>query len=164
LIPQAYLQAWSAKAPWPDVRQVEQIRDALAWLGKCNREQAGHSMHLVFKFAPETDPQSTLKLKVEVNTREQKNLLGIRHYPFAVESDWYQGRTEIASWGNLSAKPCLFHAKIGLCRRSAYRHQSAINIGKNGQSAPSDRRSKDTMGCAAEHLLMLRRCSRFFLY
>lgn len=158
MIPQAYLTAWSAKAPWPDLRQVEQdlmisralcdlfnapalrgkvafrggtainkllfpqplrysedidlvqmqpepigktvdaIRDALAWLGKCNREHAGHSMHLVFKFAPETDAQSMLKLKVEINTREQKNLLGIRHYPFVLESDWYQGRTEIASF------------------------------------------------------------------
>ena len=57
-----------------------------------------HPMHLVFKFAPEADAQSTVKLKVESNTREQKNLLGIRHCPFAVESDWYQGRTEIASF------------------------------------------------------------------
>jgi hypothetical protein len=24
LIPRAYIQAWSAKAPWPDLRQVEQ--------------------------------------------------------------------------------------------------------------------------------------------
>jgi hypothetical protein len=24
LIPRAYLQEWSAKAPWPDLRQVEQ--------------------------------------------------------------------------------------------------------------------------------------------
>jgi hypothetical protein len=46
----------------------------------------------------ETDAQSTLKLKIEINTREHKNLLGIRHYPFAVESDWYQGKTEIASF------------------------------------------------------------------
>ena len=158
MIPQAYLQAWSAQAPWPDLRQVEQdlmicralcdlfnapalrgkiafrggtainkllfrqplrysedidlvqtqpepigatvdaIRDALAWLGKCNREQAGHSMHLVFKFAPEVDAQATLKLKVEINTREHENQFGIRHYPFAVESDWYQGQAEIASF------------------------------------------------------------------
>lgn len=158
MIPQAYLQAWSAQAPWPDLRQVEQdlmicralcdlfnapalrgkiafrggtainkllfrqplrysedidlvqtqpepigatvdaIRDALAWLGKCNREQAGHSMHLVFKFAPEVDAQATLKLKVEINTREHENLFGIRHYPFAVENDWYRGQTEIASF------------------------------------------------------------------
>ena len=158
MIPQAYLQAWSTKAPWPDFRQIEQdliisralcdlfnapalrgkiafrggtaihkllfqqplrysedidlvqtqsepigatvdaIREALAWLGKCNREQAGHSMHLIFRYSPEADPASTLKLKVEINTREHDNLLGIRHYPFAVESDWYQGQTEIASF------------------------------------------------------------------
>jgi len=158
LIPQSFLQAWSATAPWPDFRQVEQdliisralcdlfnapalrgkiafrggtainkllfqrplrysedidlvqtqpepigttvdaIRDALAWLGGFNRNQAGHSMHLVFRFTPEADLQSTLKLKVEINTREHENLLGIRQYPFSVENDWYRGQTEIASF------------------------------------------------------------------
>ncbi len=77
---------------------VDAIREALSWLGKCNREQAGHSMHLVFKFTPEADPQATLKLKVEINTREHEHLLGIKSYPFAVDSDWYQGEAEIASF------------------------------------------------------------------
>ncbi len=77
---------------------VDAIRVALSWLGKCNREQAGHSMHLVFKFTPEVDPQTTLKLKVEINTREHEHLLGIKYYPFAVDSDWYRGETEIASF------------------------------------------------------------------
>lgn len=158
MIPRAYIQAWSTKAPWPDLRQVEQdliicralcdlfnasalkgriafrggtaihkllfeqplrysedidlvqtrsgpigptvdaIRDALSWLGKCNRTQAGHSMHLVFKFAPENDPQSVLKLKVEINTREHASLLGLQQYPFAVEGDWYQAKAEIVSF------------------------------------------------------------------
>ncbi len=158
MIPSAYIHAWSAKAPWPDARQVEQdliicralcdlfnapalkgkiafrggtainkllfkqplrysedidlvqtraepigttvdaIRHALSWLGTCKREQAGHSMHLVFKFTPEVDAQAMLKLKVEINTREHKNLLGIRRYPFAVDSDWYRADTEIASF------------------------------------------------------------------
>jgi len=158
VIPTAFLQAWSAKAPWPDLRQVEQdliisralcdlfnapalkgkigfrggtaihkllfkqplrysedidlvqmkaepigatidaVREALSWLGRCNREQAGHSMHLVFKFTPEVDAQVTLKLKVEINTREHASLFGIKRYPFAVESDWYRGKTEIASF------------------------------------------------------------------
>lgn len=158
MIPLAYLQEWSTKAPWPDLRQVEQdliicralcdlfnapalngklafrggtainkllfkqplrysedidlvqirpepigttidaIRDALSWLGKCNREQAGHSMHLVFKFTPEADPQSTLKLKVEINTREHESLFGVKPYPFALDSDWYQASAEIASF------------------------------------------------------------------
>ncbi len=158
MIPNAYIQAWSAKAPWPDAQQVEQdliisralcdlfnapalsgkiafrggtavnklllkqplrysedidlvqtqaesigttvdaIRVALSWLGKCNREQAGHSMHLVFKYAPEANPQATLKLKVEINTREHEPVFGIKPYPFAVDSDWYQGKAEIASF------------------------------------------------------------------
>ena len=158
MIPAAYIQAWNAKAPWPDARQVEQdliicralcdlfnapvlkgkiafrggtainkllfkqplrysedidlvqvkaepigatvdaIREALSWLGKCQSGQAGHSMHLVFKFTPEADAQTTLKLKVEINTREHSPLFGIKSYPFGVDSDWYRGKAEIASF------------------------------------------------------------------
>ena len=77
---------------------VDAIRDALAWLGKCNREQAGHSMHLVFRFSPESAPQATLKLKVEINTREHETLLGYRRYPFAVASDWHSAQAELVSF------------------------------------------------------------------
>lgn len=77
---------------------VDAIRDALSWLGQCRREHAGHSMHMAFRFTPEGDPQSTLKLKVEINTREHSSLLGIKPYPFAVDSGWYRGRVEIASF------------------------------------------------------------------
>ena len=196
MIPGAYIQAWRAKAPWPDARQVEQdliicralcdlfnapalkgkiafrggtalhkllfqqplrysedidlvqteaepigptvdaIRDALSWLGKCNRAQAGHSIHLVFKFTPEADAQATLKLKVEINTREHQNLFGIQPYPFAVENDWYQGNTEISSY----APEELFGTKLrALLQRRKNRdlfdlhhglEQLALNTGK----------------------------------
>lgn len=158
MIPGAYIQAWSATAPWPDARQVEQdliicralcdlftapalkgkiafrggtaihkllfkhplrysedidlvqvqaepigatvdaIRASLSWLGKCRTERAGHSMHLVFRFTPEDQAESPLKLKVEINTREHASLFAIKPYPFVVESDWYRGRVEIASF------------------------------------------------------------------
>lgn len=158
MIPRAYLQEWSAKAPWPDLRQLEQdlvicralcdlfnapalagkiafrggtainkllfrkplrysedidlmqtlpepigttidaIREALAWLGRCNRKQASHSMHLVFRFAPEIAPDTTLRLEVEINTREHTSLLGVKKYPFEVTNDWYQAKTKIASF------------------------------------------------------------------
>jgi len=158
MIPNAYLQEWSAKTPWPDSRQVEQdliicralcelfndsflaqriafrggtainkllfrqplrysedidlvqtqaeaigptidaIRRALSWLGKCNRQQAGHSMHLVFKFAPEADPATNLKLKIEINTREHGSLYGIKAYPFEIGNGWYAATTKILSF------------------------------------------------------------------
>jgi len=84
--------------PEPIGATVDAIREALAWLGPCKREQAGHSMHLVFRFAPEADPQSMLKLKVEINTREHESLFGVQPYPFTVENAWYQGQAEIASF------------------------------------------------------------------
>lgn len=158
MIPGAYIQAWSATAPWPDARQVEQdliicralcdlftapalkgkiafrggtaihkllfkqplrysedidlvqvraepigatvdaIRAALSWLGQCRTQRAEHSMHLVFRFTPEGEVESPLKLKVEINTREHASLFAIKPYPFGVESDWYRGRAEISSF------------------------------------------------------------------
>ncbi len=77
---------------------VDAIRDALSWLGKCNRAQAGHSIHLIFKFTPEADAQATLKLKVEINTREHSPLFGIESYRFTVDNDWYRGSAEVASF------------------------------------------------------------------
>ncbi len=158
MIPRAYLQEWSARAPWPDLRQVEQdliisralcdlftapklkgkiafrggtalskllfrqplrysedidlvqvrperigptidaIRDALAWLGDCNRDRAGHSTHLTFRFAPEEQPDTTLNVKVEINTREHESLLGVKNYPFELVSDWHQARAQVVSF------------------------------------------------------------------
>jgi len=84
--------------PEPIGATIDSIHEALLWLGKCNRHQAGHSTHLVFKFAPEADPEATLKLKIEINTREHKSLYGIRQYPFEIDCRWHQAKTEISSF------------------------------------------------------------------
>lgn len=39
-----------------------------------------------------------LKLKVEINTREHKNLYGLKSYPFEVSSSWHQARAQILSF------------------------------------------------------------------
>lgn len=158
MIPRAYLQEWSARAPWPDMRQVEQdliicralsdlfsapklkgriafrggtainkllfrqplrysedidlvqvrperigptidaVREALAWLGDCARDRAGHSTHLIFRFTPETAPDTELNLKVEINTREHVSLLGLKTYPFELINGWHQVQTDIVSF------------------------------------------------------------------
>jgi len=77
---------------------IDAVREALAWLGDCGRNRAGHSTRLVFRFAPETAPETELNLKVEINTREHRNLLGLKTYPFAVASRWHQARTDIVSF------------------------------------------------------------------
>lgn len=158
MIPIAHIQQWTAHAPWPDLRQVEQdliisralcdlfsseqlqgriafrggtainkllfgkplrysedidlvqtqagpiketvgaIRDMLSWLGRCSYDAAAHSVHLEFKFTPETGSGSQLKLKVEINTREHQPLFGLKTYPFEVNNDWHQAKTGIVSF------------------------------------------------------------------
>ena len=158
MIPTAYIQEWSSRAPWPTATQVEQdliicralcdlfnspelagkiafrggtainklifdrslrysedidlvqlqpgpigdmgdsIRNALSWLGKCNWNQASHSLHLIFKFSPEAAPETTLKLKVEINTREHQSLYPVKKYPFEVDSGWYKAQADIISF------------------------------------------------------------------
>jgi hypothetical protein len=55
-------------------------------------------MPLVFKVAPEADPETTLKLKVELNTREHESLYGCRQYPFEIDCRWHQAKAEILSF------------------------------------------------------------------
>ncbi len=77
---------------------VDAVREALAWLGKPKRQQAQHSMHLVYRFSPEVDADHPLSLKVEINTREHANLFGLVTMPFAVQSDWYRAEVEIVTF------------------------------------------------------------------
>jgi hypothetical protein len=158
VIPLANIQEWSARAPWPEPRQIEQdliicralcdlfndpalagriafrggtaihkllfekplrysedidlvqieagpigptidaMRKALGWLGRCKVARAQHSTHLTFKFEPEGSPDTTLNLKIEINTREHRSLFPIEKYPFAIDNAWFTGKAELASY------------------------------------------------------------------
>lgn len=186
MIPISHIQQWTAHAPWPDLRQVEQdliicralcdlfssdglrgkiafrggtainkllfkrslrysedidlvqtqqepiggiidaIRDALSWMGKCNRTQAQHSMHLIFKFTPESGGGGPLKLKVEINTREHQNLYGLKSYPFEIASDWHQAKADVVSFEPEE----LFGTKLrALLQRDKHRDLFDLNEG-----------------------------------
>jgi predicted nucleotidyltransferase component of viral defense system len=84
--------------PEPIGPMVDAVRRALSWLGPCRRRAAAHSMHLIFAFAPEADPTTTLKLKVEINTREHESLYGLRAFPFEIKNPWFTGSTSIAAF------------------------------------------------------------------
>jgi predicted nucleotidyltransferase component of viral defense system len=84
--------------PEPIGHTVDAVRRTLSWLGPCQRKSATHSIHLVFAFAPEADPTTTLKVKVEINTPEHDSLYGLRAYPFQIQNPWFTGGTSIASF------------------------------------------------------------------
>jgi predicted nucleotidyltransferase component of viral defense system len=105
---------------------VDMIRRVLSWLGPCRRKAAAHSMHLVFTFAPEADPTTSLKLKVEINTREHGSLFELRDYPFAVGNGWHAATTSIRSYEPAE----LFGTKLrALLQRSKNRDLFDLNEG-----------------------------------
>lgn len=82
----------------PIGKTVDAVREALSWLGKPKRQQAQHSMHLIYRFSPEVDTTEVLNLKVEINTREHANLFGLVGTPFAVRSDWHTADANIVTF------------------------------------------------------------------
>mgnify|MGYP000853280186 CR=1 FL=1 len=77
---------------------VNALRDVLSWLGPFKRDAAAHSLHLIYRFIPDSEPAVRAKVKVEVNTREHGHLYDLRTYPFAIENTWFTGRTSIVSF------------------------------------------------------------------
>ncbi len=77
---------------------VNALRDVLSWLGPCQRDTAAHSLHLNYRFTPETEPTVRAKVKVEIDTREHEYLYGVRTYPFAVENPWFTGQAAVVSF------------------------------------------------------------------
>lgn len=102
LFPQAYRYSEDIDLvqiePEPIGSTIDAIRDTLAWLGGCQRKQAGHSTHLLFCFTPEANPQSSLKVKIEINTREHDSVYGVKAYPFVLDSRWHSDKTTVLSF------------------------------------------------------------------
>jgi predicted nucleotidyltransferase component of viral defense system len=68
------------------------------WLGKPVRGRAEGSVTLSYRFASEIPPVRTLKLKVEINTREHFSVLGFVGRYIAVDNPWWAGSTEVKTY------------------------------------------------------------------
>jgi hypothetical protein len=84
------------REPGPIGGLVDAIRAALdPWLGHPRWKQAAGRFTLTYRFETTFDPSSTMRLKVEVNTREHFSVLGVGHRIFTVENPWFRGTAEV---------------------------------------------------------------------
>jgi len=76
---------------------INAIRDALkSWLGEPNRKITERGFRLTYKY--QSISNLPAKLKIEVNTTEYFQALPTRYEKFFVDSDWYKGGCEIATY------------------------------------------------------------------
>ena len=68
------------------------------WLGKPTRSHATGTVSLVYRFESEIPPVRSLRLKIEINTREHFTVLGYCPRTAAAENPWYSGQAQVTTY------------------------------------------------------------------
>jgi predicted nucleotidyltransferase component of viral defense system len=83
----------------PAGQTMTALREVLdPWLGKPQWKQTEGRVTFVYRFDSEDAPPIRLRLKVEINSREHFSVYGLTKVPFAVDSRWFSGRSDIATY------------------------------------------------------------------
>ena len=78
---------------------MEAVREVLdPWLGRPRWKQTEGRVTFLYRFQSEDAPPLTLRLKVEINSREHFAVYGFKRLPFSVRSRWFEGSGEITTY------------------------------------------------------------------
>ena len=78
---------------------LKRIREKLTFLGtKRIVKQHIHNNTIIYRFETEIQPIINMRLKIEINTREHFNVLGIKEIPFKVENTWFSGECNLSGY------------------------------------------------------------------
>ena len=78
---------------------LHRMRERLAFLGtKRTVKQNLHNNTVVYRFDSEMQPISNMRLKIEINTREHFNVLGLKDIPYEINSSWFSGQCNITGY------------------------------------------------------------------
>ena len=57
-----------------------------------------HNNTIIYRFEPEDLSVPSMRLKIEINTREHFNVLGLRQIPYKIENSWFSGECLLTSY------------------------------------------------------------------
>jgi predicted nucleotidyltransferase component of viral defense system len=78
---------------------LKRMREVLDFLGtKRTVKQHIHNNTVVYRFDSEMQPVTNMHLKIEINTREHLNILGLKEIPYEVNSSWFSGQCSITGY------------------------------------------------------------------
>jgi predicted nucleotidyltransferase component of viral defense system len=85
------------KNPEPIGQTIDHIRNVLqSWLGEPKWKITERSAKLVYKY--DAINKLPAKLKIEINTTEHFHVLPLKIVPFVMNSEWFQGKTNIITY------------------------------------------------------------------
>jgi len=78
---------------------LKRMRERLSFLGtKRTVKQHIHNNTVIYRFDSEMQPISNMRLKIEINTREHLNILGLKEIPYEVINGWFSGQCNITGY------------------------------------------------------------------
>lgn len=100
---------------------VNSIRAALdPWLGEPNWKQGHGRFTLLYRFDTTFEPVTRMRLKVEINTREHFEVLGLEAPRYQVENPWFTGATELTTYD--------LHELLGTKLRALYQRKKGRDL------------------------------------
>lgn len=77
---------------------LDLMRSALrSWLGEPKRDFKHGRIVLKYRYQSEDTPSQKIRLKIEINSREQFTVLGHTKMPFSVENPWFSGSADLTT-------------------------------------------------------------------
>lgn len=78
---------------------LKRIREKLSFLGtKRTIKQHTHNNTIIYRFDTEVQPVINMRLKIEINTREHFNVLGLKEINYKVENGWFSGESNLTGF------------------------------------------------------------------
>jgi predicted nucleotidyltransferase component of viral defense system len=78
---------------------LKQIREKLTFLGtKRIVKQHIHNNTVIYRFDSEMQPVVNMRLKIEINTREHLNILGLKEISYEINNSWFSGQCHITGY------------------------------------------------------------------
>jgi predicted nucleotidyltransferase component of viral defense system len=68
---------------------------------------------MIYRFDTEIPPVVNMRLKVEINTREHLNILGLNEIPFEVSNSWFSGKCNVTGYTTEELLSTKFNALYG---------------------------------------------------
>jgi len=78
---------------------LKELRATLnPWLGKDKWKLSEGRATLYYRFTPEEDATQSMRVKIEINTREHFQCLDLLEVPHQIETPWYEARSTIKTY------------------------------------------------------------------
>jgi hypothetical protein len=100
---------------------LKRIREVLSFLGaKRTVKQHIHNNTMIYRFDTEIPPVMNMRLKIEINTREHLNVLGLQEIPYEVKNGWFSGACNVTVYTieemlGLNSKHCIAEKRDAIC-------------------------------------------------